>query len=139
MLWCTCQKVRRPIVDKWKKIQPLLSFNKLLPLLEWITNLLSQVDQSPAIFMVTSLSSAAKALVSNNLLKHPHVAILVAIPSSPSEIFRITYLMPQCSTSFHKVYHHLHYYLTAPPSCMLKELEYLKLWLIRCIVSSYWT
>lgn len=60
----------------------------LLSLLEETDNLLSQVDQSPAISMLTSPSMLITALVSEELLKHSNFAIQVAVTSCLSEIIR---------------------------------------------------
>ncbi|XP_028105789.1 sister chromatid cohesion protein PDS5-like [Camellia sinensis] len=55
-----------------------------------VENFLSRVEQSPSKSMQTALSPSMKALVADELLRHPDVDVKVAVASCISEITRIT-------------------------------------------------
>ncbi|KAL0311728.1 UNVERIFIED_CONTAM: Sister chromatid cohesion protein PDS5 [Sesamum radiatum] len=71
-------------------LQPPSSLDELLPLLDQIEELLSKVEQSPAKSMQAALSPLMKALVAEELVKHPNVDVKVGVASCISEITRIT-------------------------------------------------
>ncbi|XP_028095349.1 uncharacterized protein LOC114295323 [Camellia sinensis] len=71
-------------------LQPPSSVDELLPLLDQVENFLSRVEQSPSKSMQTALSPSMKALVADELLRHPDVDVKVAVASCISEITRIT-------------------------------------------------
>ncbi|KAK4415417.1 hypothetical protein Salat_2649100 [Sesamum alatum] len=56
-------------------LQPPSSLDELLPLLDRIEELLSKVEQSPAKSMQAALSPLMKALVAEELVKHPNVDV----------------------------------------------------------------
>ncbi|KAL0323652.1 UNVERIFIED_CONTAM: Sister chromatid cohesion protein PDS5 [Sesamum calycinum] len=71
-------------------LQPPSSLDELLPLLDQIEEFLSKVEQSPAKSMQAALSPLMKALVAEELVKHPNVDVKVGVASCISEITRIT-------------------------------------------------
>ncbi|KAL2237373.1 UNVERIFIED_CONTAM: Sister chromatid cohesion protein PDS5 [Sesamum indicum] len=71
-------------------LQPPSSLDELLSLLDQIEEFLSKVEQSPAKSMQAALSPLMKALVAEELVKHPDVDVKVGVASCISEITRIT-------------------------------------------------
>ncbi|XP_059643018.1 sister chromatid cohesion protein PDS5 homolog C-like isoform X2 [Cornus florida] len=71
-------------------LQPPSSVDELLPLLDRVENFLSRVEQSPSKPMQAAISPSTKALVVDELLRHPDVDVKVAVASCISEITRIT-------------------------------------------------
>lgn len=58
--------------------------------LKQVENRLTRVEQSPSKSMQTALAPCKKALVANELLRHPDADVKVAVASCISEITRIT-------------------------------------------------
>ncbi|XP_052191636.1 sister chromatid cohesion protein PDS5 homolog C isoform X2 [Diospyros lotus] len=73
-----------------KLLQPPDSVDELLSLLDQVEDILSRVDQSPSKAMQTALSPSLKALVADDLLRHPDIDVKVAVATCISEITRIT-------------------------------------------------
>ncbi|XP_058221930.1 sister chromatid cohesion protein PDS5 homolog C-like isoform X2 [Rhododendron vialii] len=71
-------------------LQPPCSVDELLLLLDQVENRLTRVEQSPSKSMQTALAPCKKALVANELLRHPDADVKVAVASCISEITRIT-------------------------------------------------
>ncbi|CAA0829368.1 Unknown protein [Striga hermonthica] len=69
---------------------PPSSVIELLPLLDQIEELLSQVEQSPTQSMQTALSPLTKALIMEELVKHSNEDVKVGVASCICEITRIT-------------------------------------------------
>ncbi|KAF2287271.1 hypothetical protein GH714_039505 [Hevea brasiliensis] len=73
-----------------KLVNPPSSVDELLPLLDQVENCLSKVEQSPTKSMQGALAPSLKALVAEQLFRHPDVDVKVAVASCISEITRIT-------------------------------------------------
>ncbi|KAL8503646.1 hypothetical protein ACS0TY_022397 [Phlomoides rotata] len=71
-------------------LQPPSSFDELLTLLDRIEELLLLVAQSPPTSMQSAMSPLLKALISEELLKHPDIDVRVGVAACISEITRIT-------------------------------------------------
>ncbi|CAO2825886.1 unnamed protein product [Amaranthus hypochondriacus] len=87
----TDKEVEKQLTEVGNKLlSPSSSVTELLSLLDRVESLLSRVEQSPSESMKNALSSSMKALVANELLKHPDIDVKVAVASCISEITRIT-------------------------------------------------
>lgn len=73
----------------WKCF-PIICYIIVLCALKRVENRLANVEQSPSKSMQTALSPCTKALVSDELLRHPDADVKVAVASCISEITRIT-------------------------------------------------
>ncbi|XP_052209614.1 sister chromatid cohesion protein PDS5 homolog C-like [Diospyros lotus] len=71
-------------------LHPPSTVDELLHLLDQAENILSRVEQSPSKSMQAALGPSMKALVADELLRHPDEDIKVAVASCMSEITRIT-------------------------------------------------
>ncbi|XP_022731812.1 biorientation of chromosomes in cell division protein 1-like 1 isoform X2 [Durio zibethinus] len=71
-------------------VEPPPSVDELLPLLDQVESCLSRVEQSPSQSMQNALSPSLKALVAEQLFRHPDVDVKVAVAACISEITRIT-------------------------------------------------
>ncbi|RZC79402.1 hypothetical protein C5167_003645 [Papaver somniferum] len=73
-----------------KLLKPPSSVDQLLHILDKVEIHLSKVEQSPSESMHSALTPSIKALVANELLRHPDVDVKVSVASCISEITRIT-------------------------------------------------
>ncbi|KAK8509357.1 hypothetical protein V6N13_062408 [Hibiscus sabdariffa] len=71
-------------------VEPPSSVDELIPLLDQVERCLSRVEQSPSEAMQNALSPSLKALVSDQLFRHPDNDVKVAVAACISEITRIT-------------------------------------------------
>ncbi|KAB2024929.1 hypothetical protein ES319_D06G118200v1 [Gossypium barbadense] len=71
-------------------VEPPSSVDELIPLLDQVESCLSRVEQSPSQAMQNALSPSLKALVAEQLLRHPDNDVKVAVAACVSEITRIT-------------------------------------------------
>ncbi|GMJ15838.1 hypothetical protein like AT4G31880 [Hibiscus trionum] len=71
-------------------VEPPSSVDELIPLLDQVESCLSRVEQSPSEAMQNALSPSLKALVADQLLRHPDNDVKVAVAACISEITRIT-------------------------------------------------
>ncbi|KAL4298281.1 hypothetical protein GQ457_12G019870 [Hibiscus cannabinus] len=71
-------------------VEPPSSVDELIPLLDQVESCLSRVEQSPSQAMQNALSPSLKALVAEQLLRHPDNDVKVAVAACISEITRIT-------------------------------------------------
>ncbi|XP_039043257.1 titin homolog isoform X3 [Hibiscus syriacus] len=71
-------------------VEPPSSVDELIPLLDQVESCLSRVEQSPNEAMQNALSPSLKALVADQLLRHPDNDVKVAVAACLSEITRIT-------------------------------------------------
>ncbi|KAI3939221.1 hypothetical protein MKX01_002089 [Papaver californicum] len=73
-----------------KLLKPPSSVDQLLQILDKVEIHLSKVEQSPSESMHNALAPSTKALVANELLRHPDEDVKVSVASCISEITRIT-------------------------------------------------
>ncbi|XVE97346.1 hypothetical protein REPUB_Repub03eG0011800 [Reevesia pubescens] len=73
-----------------KLVEPPSSVDELIPLLDQVESCLSRVEQSPSQSMQNALSPSLKALVAEQLFRHPDDDVKVAVAACISEITRIT-------------------------------------------------
>ncbi|KAG4195253.1 hypothetical protein ERO13_A06G100800v2 [Gossypium hirsutum] len=71
-------------------VEPPSSVDELIPLLDQVESCLSRVEQSPSQAMQNALSPSLRALVAEQLLRHPDNDVKVAVAACVSEITRIT-------------------------------------------------
>ncbi|XWS17865.1 hypothetical protein CRYUN_Cryun33cG0105100 [Craigia yunnanensis] len=71
-------------------VEPPLSVDELIPLLDQVESCLSRVEQSPSQSMQNALSPSLNALVAEQLFRHPDDDVKVAVAACISEITRIT-------------------------------------------------
>ncbi|XVF35666.1 hypothetical protein REPUB_Repub18cG0165800 [Reevesia pubescens] len=71
-------------------VEPPSSVDDLIPLLDQVESCLSRVEQSPSQSMQNALSPSLKALVAEQLFRHPDDDVKVAVAACISEITRIT-------------------------------------------------
>ncbi|XP_007011734.2 PREDICTED: protein IWS1 homolog [Theobroma cacao] len=71
-------------------VDPPSSVDELIHLLDQVENCLIRVEQSPSQSMQNALSPSLKALVAEQLFRHPDDDVKVAVASCVSEITRIT-------------------------------------------------
>ncbi|XWS26166.1 hypothetical protein CRYUN_Cryun26dG0007600 [Craigia yunnanensis] len=71
-------------------VEPPSSVDELIPLLDQVESCLSRVEQSPRQSMQNALSPSLKALVAEQLFRHPDDDVKVAVAACISEITRIT-------------------------------------------------
>ncbi|KAK8654916.1 hypothetical protein V6N13_107512 [Hibiscus sabdariffa] len=73
-----------------KLLEPPSSVDELITLLDQVESFLSRVEQSPCQSMQDALSPSLKALVAEQLFRHPDDDVKVAVAACISEITRIT-------------------------------------------------
>ncbi|XP_039066314.1 uncharacterized protein LOC120211908 [Hibiscus syriacus] len=73
-----------------KLLEPVSSVDKLINLLDQVESFLSRVEQSPGQAMQNALSHSLKALIAEQLFRHPDDDVKVAVAACISEITRIT-------------------------------------------------
>ncbi|XWS70491.1 hypothetical protein CRYUN_Cryun03dG0052600 [Craigia yunnanensis] len=73
-----------------KLVEPPSSVEELIPLLDQVESCLSRVEQSPSQALQNALSPSVKALVAEQLFRHPDDDVKVAVAACISEITRIT-------------------------------------------------
>ncbi|XVE71254.1 hypothetical protein DITRI_Ditri10aG0135900 [Diplodiscus trichospermus] len=71
-------------------LEPPLAVDELIPLLDQVESCLSRVEQSPSESLQNALSPSLKALISEQLFRHPDNDVRVAVAACISEITRIT-------------------------------------------------
>ncbi|KAL1168099.1 hypothetical protein V6Z11_A05G062300 [Gossypium hirsutum] len=71
-------------------VEPPSSVAEIIPLLDQVESCLSMVEQSPSQSMQNALSPSLKALVAEQLFRHPDDDVKVAVAACISEITRIT-------------------------------------------------
>ncbi|GMI81514.1 hypothetical protein like AT4G31880 [Hibiscus trionum] len=71
-------------------VDPPSSVDELIPLLDKVESCLSRVEQSPSQSMQNALYPSLKALVAEQLFRHPDDDVKVAVAACISEITRIT-------------------------------------------------
>ncbi|KAL1089667.1 hypothetical protein V6Z11_D07G036800 [Gossypium hirsutum] len=73
-----------------KLLEPPSSVDELITLLDQVESFLSRVEQSPSQSMQNVLSASLKALIAEQLFRHPDDDVKVAVAACISEITRIT-------------------------------------------------
>ncbi|KAH1131621.1 hypothetical protein J1N35_002999 [Gossypium stocksii] len=73
-----------------KLLEPPSSVDELITLLDQVESFLSRVEQSPSQSMQNALSASLKALIAEQLFRHPDDDVKVAVAACISEITRIT-------------------------------------------------
>ncbi|KAL4303552.1 hypothetical protein GQ457_10G002910 [Hibiscus cannabinus] len=73
-----------------KLLEPPSSVDELITLLDQVESFLSRVEQSPCESMHDAISPSLKALVAEQLFRHPDDDVKVAVAACISEITRIT-------------------------------------------------
>ncbi|XP_039003492.1 cylicin-1-like isoform X7 [Hibiscus syriacus] len=73
-----------------KLLEPVSSVDELINLLDQVESFLSRVEQSPGQAMQNALSHSLKALIAEQLFRHPDDDVKVAVAACISEITRIT-------------------------------------------------
>ncbi|GMI95108.1 hypothetical protein HRI_003180100 [Hibiscus trionum] len=73
-----------------KLLEPPSSVDELITLLDQVESFLSRVEQSPSQSMLNALSPSLRALIAEQLFRHPDDDVKVAVAACISEITRIT-------------------------------------------------